>query len=144
MIGLVCDLFVAVGFAHGRVATSFLQALRNPIGSDILQSLGSLQRASVLANIVLKLEHPVSKSKEAKGKAVANTGIPASLTEQLLSPHLEDGPGSESNAGGIIDGQSESSRYNHASIKYVATQLSLFLAPFLQCEFVGTFNLLTC
>jgi E3 ubiquitin-protein ligase HUWE1 len=142
LIGLMSELFVTVGFAHGKVATSFLESLGVTSGSTVLLDLGKLHRSSILANITLKLENPVEGF-----KIKSRDRSHLSLAEQVSSPIVEVPRPSQSrdlNALGLgstaTDGAASISwpqwkTDNFASVRYVATQFSIFLTPFFQCEF---------
>src|SRR4051812_19119891 len=81
------ELFVTVGFAHGKVATSFLESLGITTGSNVLLDLGKLHRSSILANIALKVEKPVEGA-----TANLKDRSQLSLAEQVSSPIVEVPP----------------------------------------------------
>jgi E3 ubiquitin-protein ligase HUWE1 len=142
-IALLSELFCHVGFAHGRVATAFLESLGASSGSRVLSHLGRFHRSSIAANILLKVEKP-DDATEKKGKDV----VEPPLMEQVMLPLLETRPSTvdaTSEARLTQPGQESQSvavpwpkwkQDNYSSVKYLATHISMTLTPFFTCEFL--------
>ncbi|GHJ84973.1 hypothetical protein NliqN6_1375 [Naganishia liquefaciens] len=128
LLSALCNLYITVGFAHGKVASSFLQALGASSGSTFLPDLGQLHRACIWENILLKMKVASSKiTKEAEKKAAETS------TEGILSPVIER---SELGAA-LLDASTDAAKQtvdepNFNAIKAIAHSIPAMLTPFFQ------------
>ena len=129
LLSALCNLYITVGFAHGKVASSFLQALGASSGSTFLPDLGQLHRACIWENILLKMKIASSKiTKEAEKKAADATS-----TEGIFSPVIER---SELGAA-LLDASTDAPKQaveepNFNAIKAIAHSIPAMLTPFFQ------------
>ena len=135
LLSALCNLYITVGFAHGKVASSFLQALGASSGSTFLPDLGQLHRACIWENILLKMKVASSKiTKEAEKKAAETS------TEGILSPVIER---SELGAA-LLDASTDAAKQtvdepNFNAIKAIAHSIPAMLTPFFQGAYSSRF-----
>jgi len=159
-ITLLSDVFATAGYAHGRSAISLLQTLMSNTSPQVVSDLGSLHRASIWENIILKvglaskgidvLPTPTSSPlegspdqeavplPEADGAATTNgaNGIQPETSAVPSSSPRKDAPKQ--------DGPCE---VNAAALKHLTHGLPTCLAPFFQGNitiqsFVTSFSLI--
>ncbi|KAJ9117613.1 hypothetical protein QFC22_004463 [Naganishia vaughanmartiniae] len=136
LLSALCNLYITVGFAHGKVAASFLQALGASSGSTFLQDLGQLHRACIWENILLKNKMASFKLKDGpQTKIIA----PTSTLEGVHSPALERSElaasmpavTSDSQDVPLIEAHAEKEP-NFGTVKHIAHSIPAMLTPFFQ------------
>ena len=118
-ITLLSDVFATAGYAHGRQAIGLLQTLMTSITPQVVKDLGSLHRASIWENIVLKL------GLQAKGLDLSSSPtISLEATPNQLALGLPDGAGvsSAQNANGTVEGPAEESRDSSSAANNSASE----------------------
>ncbi|KAJ9104930.1 hypothetical protein QFC19_003725 [Naganishia cerealis] len=136
LLSALCNLYITVGFAHGKIAASFLQALGASSGSTFLQDLGRLHRACIWENILLKMKMANLKMKDEPNKKVVEQ---SSSLGGVHSPALER---SELAAAmpGASEGSQEASKSeasveqepNFNTVKSIAHSIPAMMTPFFQ------------
>ncbi|KAJ7497325.1 hypothetical protein FB451DRAFT_1550225 [Mycena latifolia] len=141
-ITLLSDVFATAGYAHGRAAIGLLQTFMGNTTPEVVKDLGSLHRATIWENIVLKA------GLISKGIDIAATPSPSPLEatpEQTTIPLPDPEAAAMSSANGVesepvlnpatLSGNSkhESSRqHNATALKHLTHGLPSSLAPFFQ------------
>ncbi|KAJ9092936.1 hypothetical protein QFC21_006648 [Naganishia friedmannii] len=136
LLSAICNLYITVGFAHGKVAVSFLQALGASSGSTFLQDLGQLHRACIWENIILKNKMASHKTKDEPEK---NITAPTSALEGVNSPALERSELAASMSAETTDSQDVpmaeaplEQEPNFNTVKHIAHSIPAMLTPFFQ------------
>lgn len=136
MLSALCNLYITVGFAHGKVASSFLQALGASAGSTFLPDLGKLHRACIWENILLKMKVATAKIdkdivEKKDGEPTASDGVfsPAIERSELGAALLDPTAGATSAAKQAVE------EPNFNSVKSIAHSIPAMLTPFFQGGF---------
>jgi E3 ubiquitin-protein ligase HUWE1 len=144
-ITLLSDVFATAGYAHGRSAIGLLQTLMSNTSPQVVSDLGSLHRASIWENIILKvglaskgidvLPTPTSSPLEGSPDQ-ANISLPetdgAATTNgtDAVQPEASAVPSSSPQKDvPKLDGPRE---LNAAALKHLTRGLPTSLAPFFQ------------
>lgn len=141
-ITLLADVFATAGYAHGRGTLILLQTLMNSTTPQVITDLGSLHRASIWENIVLKA------ALTAKGIEVIETPAASPLdqspNQQTLELPEQESSMSVSTPNGVVDDSTPTPakepsakregprEFNAAALKHLAHGLPTALAPFFQ------------
>jgi E3 ubiquitin-protein ligase HUWE1 len=139
-VTLISEVYASAGHTTGRTAYTILQALMGPDAPKIIPDLGSLHRACIWENIVLKKQlpdHTVEvggrEEKEAAAAALGqNTDAEGSSTEQAST--------SAGAANADVNVQESSAttekptpkKKNSQALKQLVTQIPAALAPLFQ------------
>ncbi|KAJ7703165.1 hypothetical protein B0H17DRAFT_1175941 [Mycena rosella] len=141
-ITLLSDVFATAGFAHGRAAIGLLQTFMSNTTPEVVKDLGSLHRATIWENIVLKAgliskgidiaATPSSSPLEATPEQ-STIPLPDPEATVMTSPNgveSEQVPNLASLSG---DSKHETSRqHNATALKHLTHGLPSSLAPFFQ------------
>ncbi|KAJ7188201.1 hypothetical protein C8R46DRAFT_1341056 [Mycena filopes] len=139
-ITLLSDVFATAGYAHGRAAIGLLQTFMSNTTPDVVKNLGSLHRATIWENIVLKAgliskgidvaATPGSSPLEATPEQstiplpdpdVATMDAPNGIQPEVADPLPSAG-----------DSKLDSRQHNAAALKHLTHGLPSSLAPFFQ------------
>ncbi|KAJ7287510.1 hypothetical protein C8J57DRAFT_1707813 [Mycena rebaudengoi] len=118
-VTLLSDVFATAGYAHGRSAISLLQTFMSNTTPQVVKDLGSLHRATVWENIVLKA------GLVSKGIDIAATpsSSPLEATPEQATIPLPDPEDPK---------QGSSRHHNATALKHLTHGLPSSLAPFFQ------------
>lgn len=138
-VTLLSEVYATAGYAHGRTALAILQALMGRGAPEIIPDLGSLHRACVWENIVLKkylpaqsLDVPASSSDAAAPETATRTHAPVATGGEspglgaTLIPSALPAPASRSKE------EDSPLNTNAKALKHVLSQMPAALAPLFQ------------
>ncbi|KAJ7770214.1 hypothetical protein DFH07DRAFT_269298 [Mycena maculata] len=140
-ITLLSDVFATAGFAHGRAAIGLLQTFMSSTTPEVVKDLGSLHRATIWENIVLKagliskgIDIAATPSSSPLEATPEQTTIPLPDNEAVamtspngVQPETVSNPAPSS--GGI---KHDGRQHNATAIKHLTHGLPSSLAPFFQ------------
>ncbi|KAJ6593931.1 hypothetical protein B0H19DRAFT_1215807 [Mycena capillaripes] len=140
-ITLLSDVFATAGFAHGRAAIGLLQTFMSNTTPEVVKDLGSLHRATIWENIVLKAgliskgidiaATPSSSPLEASPEQ-STIPLPDPETTTITSTNGVQ-PEAASDPTPLSGDSKESSRqHNATALKHLTHGLPSSLAPFFQ------------
>ncbi|KAJ6625623.1 hypothetical protein B0H10DRAFT_1782772 [Mycena sp. CBHHK59/15] len=141
-ITLLSDVFATAGYAHGRAAIGLLQTFMSNTAPQVVTDLGSLHRAAIWENIVLKA------GLVSKGIDIVATPSPSPLEatpEQATIPLPDPAAATISSPNGVQpetssnptpssgeSKQDDSRQHNATALKHLTHGLPSSLAPFFQ------------
>lgn len=151
-IMLLSDIFATAGYSQTRALNTLLQSVTGNGAGDILLRLGSLHRASIWENVMLKAKmSPVPSTSEEKAPAgeSAPDATPVSVSSEATTPGTSSTPLATNGSqveGSVTptpkqDSQTKANdpkETNLKALKHLASQLPNGLAPFFQCMFVSS------
>lgn len=142
-VTLLSEVYATAGYVHGRTALAILQALMGNGSPEIVPDLGSLHRACIWENIVLKKEL-LSQGVAAPGalaslggsdpsvtaaSAVAQVAESAGVSDEVI----ESLSGSAPDVGEVKNDTKDTLRGRNAqALRHVVTQIPAALAPLFQ------------
>lgn len=152
-IMLLSDIFATAGYAQGRALTSLLQSVTGRGTGDILYGLGSLHRASIWENAMLKAK-TASSGSPASGEdraQPADASPPAETPMSVSSEATTPGGTSTTANGSQPEGTptptpkqestgkpADARETNLKAMRHLASQMPNGLAPFFQCKIKDT------
>ncbi|KAI0766838.1 hypothetical protein BD413DRAFT_614840 [Trametes elegans] len=144
---LLSDIYATAGYSHGRASATLLQALVGPKPS-LLADLGSLHRACVWENIVLKAALSTQDANAAPTPSVSTstTAVQSAQNTQSSTPAGEragEGLSAAVAANGATTGDASAATpiakkeekpkdKNANGLKHIVSQIPTSLAPFFQ------------
>lgn len=138
---LLSDVFATAGYAHGRTAIGLLQTLMGPGSPDVVADLGSLHRASIWENVLMKAgfaERGINPTNSSDvfppGESPTGGSVPLPEAEILATTNGAQPNLADPNTSGfqVQVKQDTVQVLNAAALKHVATGLPNALAPFFQ------------
>jgi E3 ubiquitin-protein ligase HUWE1 len=142
-VTLLSEVYATAGYVHGRTALAILQALMGRGSPEIIPDLGSLHRACIWENIVLKKEllnqgvsatsalTPLAGSDPsvAAASAVAQVAESAGVNDEVIAS-LSGAPAPTSDSKN--DAKDTPRAKNAQALRHVVTQVPAALAPLFQ------------
>ncbi|KAF7361866.1 hypothetical protein MVEN_00531100 [Mycena venus] len=140
-ITLLSDVFATAGYAHGRAAIGLLQTFMSNTTPEVVKSLGSLHRATIWENIVLKAgliskgidiaatpsASPLEASPEQSTIPLPDAETATMTSANGVQPEPTSNPAPSSG-----DSKDDSRQQNAAALKHLTHGLPSSLAPFFQ------------
>ena len=143
---LLGDIFATAGYSQGRALNTLLQSVTGQGANDILVRLGSLHRASIWENSMLKASLTSATGADNKDPAseVGPSETPVSVSSEATTPGAStstiaqngsqaDGATILTPKAGAADKANDPKETNIKALRHLASQLPNGLAPFFQC-----------
>ncbi|KAJ3821015.1 hypothetical protein F5878DRAFT_550493 [Lentinula raphanica] len=148
-VTLLSDVFSTAGYAHGRGAITLLQNLMNNTTPQVIADLGSLHRAGIWENIVLKAalstegievyQTPTASPLE-RSPYHRTFGLPEpAMPNSVPSGSVEHGASASTATKGVHSSHGGPKEHNAAALKHIAHGIPTALSPFFQAM-VKTFH----
>jgi E3 ubiquitin-protein ligase HUWE1 len=140
-VTLLSEVYATAGYVHGRTALAILQALMGSDAPEIIPDLGSLHRACVWENIVLKkalLDQGVATG--ASG-IIPSTAADPAMTAAAAVAQAAEAAGVDDEVIASLSGSPEGAKgeekntprsKNAQALRHVVTQMPAALAPLFQ------------
>lgn len=145
---LLGDIFATAGYSQGRALSTLLQSVTGRGAGDIILGLGSLHRASIWENGMLKAKIASSSGQTDEKAPVSDihpSEMPVPVSSGATTPGAstsavaQNGSQAESPAtmtpkAGVSGKVNDPREANIKALKHLASQLPNGLAPFFQCK----------
>jgi E3 ubiquitin-protein ligase HUWE1 len=139
-ITLLSDVFATAGYAHGRAAIGLLQTFMGNTTPEVVKDLGSLHRATIWENIVLKagliskgIDIAATPSSSPLEASPEQTTIPLPDPETTAMTSANGVQAEPASSPAPLSGDSKDSRqHNATALKHLTHGLPSSLAPFFQ------------
>ncbi|KAJ3790759.1 hypothetical protein GGU10DRAFT_281593 [Lentinula aff. detonsa] len=150
-VTLLSDVFSTAGYAHGRGAITLLQSLMNNTTPQVIANLGSLHRAGIWENIVLKAAlaakgievyqtpsaSPLNQSPNHRTLDLPEQG--SSMPVSAPNGAVENDVSSSTPVKGARPKHAGPKEFNATALKHIAHGIPTALSPFFQAM-VKTFH----